>query len=70
MLALIEKFNGGPTGIESLAASIGEEADTIREVFEPYLIQQGYIARTSRGRIAMPRAYTHFGLKAKEPLSS
>jgi len=64
LLTLIEKFNGGPVGVESLAAAIGEEKITIEDVYEPYLIQEGYLQRTARGRIACPRAYEHFGLKA------
>jgi Holliday junction DNA helicase RuvB len=64
LLTLIEKFNGGPVGVESLAAAIGEERVTIEDVYEPYLIQEGYLQRTARGRIASARAYEHFGLKA------
>ena len=64
LLTLIEKFNGGPVGVESLAAAIGEERVTIEDVYEPYLIQEGYLQRTARGRIASVRAYEHFGLKA------
>ena len=60
---IIEKFDGGPVGIESLAAAVGEERGTIEDVLEPYLIQQGYIMRTSRGRMATSRAYRHFGLE-------
>ncbi|HEX3060410.1 MAG TPA: Holliday junction branch migration DNA helicase RuvB [Usitatibacter sp.] len=60
--AVIEKFGGGPVGVENLAAAIGEERDTIEDVLEPYLIQQGYLQRTQRGRIATPLAYRHFGL--------
>ena len=66
LLALLESFEGGPVGIESLAAAIGEEADTIRDVVEPFLIQQGYVARTPRGRIAMQQAYSHFGIQVDE----
>jgi holliday junction DNA helicase RuvB len=62
--ALLEKFAGGPVGLENLAAAIGEAADTIEDVFEPYLIQQGFLARTPRGRVAQPLAYRHFGLPA------
>ena len=62
--ALLEKFAGGPVGLENLAATIGEAADTIEDVLEPYLIQQGYLARTPRGRVAAPLAYRHFGLAA------
>lgn len=64
LLALIEKFNGGPVGVESLSAAIGEEKATIEDVYEPYLIQEGYLQRTARGRIASGKAYEHFGLKA------
>ncbi|MCW8796032.1 MAG: Holliday junction branch migration DNA helicase RuvB [Chlorobium sp.] len=60
MLTLIEKFNGGPVGISSLAVSVGEEQETIEEVYEPYLIQTGFIARTSRGRVATKNAYMKF----------
>ncbi len=62
LLTVIEKFTGGPVGIDNLAAAIGEERDTIEDVLEPYLIQQGYLQRTSRGRIATANAYQHFGL--------
>lgn len=61
LLALIEKFDGGPVGVESLAAAISEERDTIEDVIEPYLIQQGFIIRTPRGRVATRLAYQHFG---------
>ena len=59
---VIENFDGGPVGVESLAATLGEERGTIEDVLEPYLIQQGFLARTPRGRIATARAYEHFGL--------
>jgi Holliday junction DNA helicase RuvB len=62
LLAIIEKFDGGPVGVESLAAAISEERGTIEEVLEPYLIQQGYLARTPRGRIATRLAYQHFSI--------
>jgi Holliday junction DNA helicase RuvB len=62
LLALIEKFGGGPVGVDSLAAAISEERDTIEDVLEPYLIQQGYIMRTPRGRTATQAAYDHFGI--------
>lgn len=62
LLALMEKFGGGPVGVESLAAAISEERDTIEDVLEPYLIQQGYMMRTARGRVATQYAYDHFGL--------
>ena len=64
--AIIEKFNGGPVGVENLAAAISEERDTIEDVIEPYLIQQGYLMRTPRGRVATPNVYRHFGLKQPE----
>ncbi len=63
LLTIIEKFNGGPVGVENLAAAIGEERDTIEDVIEPYLIQQGYLMRTPRGRVATNNVYRHFGLK-------
>ena len=62
MLAMIEKFHGGPVGIDNLAAALSEEKGTIEEVLEPYLIQQGYIIRTPRGRVVSRRAYQHFGI--------
>ncbi len=62
--AILHKFNGGPVGIDNLAAAIGEERDTIEDVLEPYLIQQGYLQRTPRGRVATASAYQHFGLGA------
>ena len=61
---LIDKFEGGPTGLDNLAAAIGEARDTIEDVLEPYLMQQGFLMRTPRGRMATPLAYRHFGLKA------
>jgi Holliday junction DNA helicase RuvB len=70
LLALIDRFNGGPVGIDSLAAAISEERGTIEDVIEPFLIQQGFIMRTPRGRIATPQAYLHFGLKIPEEMSS
>ncbi len=63
ILALIEKFDGGPVGVESLAAAISEERGTIEDVIEPYLIQQGFMMRTPRGRVVTSRAYSHLGLK-------
>ncbi|MFM7274467.1 MAG: Holliday junction branch migration DNA helicase RuvB [Gammaproteobacteria bacterium] len=63
LLALIEKFDGGPVGVESLAAAIGEERGTIEDVLEPFLIQQGYMLRTPRGRVAARAAWLHFGLQ-------
>jgi holliday junction DNA helicase RuvB len=65
--AVIGKFAGGPVGVENLAAAIGEERDTIEDVLEPYLIQQGYLQRTPRGRLATPLAYRHFGLLQETP---
>ncbi len=62
LLAVIEKFDGGPVGVDSLAAAIGEERDTIEDVLEPFLIQQGFLMRTARGRVATRSAYLHFGL--------
>ena len=63
LLTIIEKFDGGPVGIESIAAAIGEERGTIEDVLEPYLIQQGFMMRTARGRVATRNAYLHFGLR-------
>jgi len=63
LAAVIQKFDGGPVGVDSLAAAIGEERGTIEDVLEPYLIQQGFLVRTPRGRVATQAAYLHFGLK-------
>ncbi|MFZ5622575.1 MAG: Holliday junction branch migration DNA helicase RuvB [Pseudomonadota bacterium] len=63
LMAIIDKFDGGPVGIDSLSAAIGEERGTIEDVLEPYLIQQGFLMRTARGRVATRKAYLHFGLK-------
>lgn len=63
MLAMIEKFDGGPVGLDNIAAAISEERDTIEDVLEPYLIQQGYIMRTPRGRVLTKHAYLHFGIE-------
>jgi Holliday junction DNA helicase RuvB len=63
LLTIIEKFDGGPVGIESLAAAIGEERGTLEDMIEPYLIQEGYLQRTARGRVATRLAYEHFGLE-------
>lgn len=68
--SVLEKFNGGPVGLDNLAAAIGEERDTIEDVLEPYLIQQGYLMRTPRGRVATRLAYEHFGLALPHALSS
>ncbi|WP_315707600.1 Holliday junction branch migration DNA helicase RuvB [Brenneria uluponensis] len=66
LLAVIDKFMGGPVGLDNLAAAIGEERETIEDVLEPYLIQQGFLQRTPRGRIATQHAYRHFGLSREE----
>lgn len=63
LLSIIEKFNGGPVGIEAIASSIGEEASTIEDVYEPYLLQHGYLKRTSRGRVVTDKTYEHLGIK-------
>jgi Holliday junction DNA helicase RuvB len=63
LLAMIEKFDGGPVGVDSLAAALSEERGTIEDVLEPFLIQQGYILRTPRGRMVTRSAYRHFGLE-------
>ncbi|MEJ2755748.1 MAG: Holliday junction DNA helicase RuvB C-terminal domain-containing protein, partial [Gammaproteobacteria bacterium] len=70
ILAIIKKFDGGPVGVESLAASVGEESGTLEEVIEPYLIQQGFLMRTARGRVATRQAYLHFGLQVPQPADS
>lgn len=67
--AIIDNFNGGPVGVETLSYFIGEEVTTIEDVYEPYLIQKGFIIRTPRGRIAGKRAYEHFGKVMPEHLS-
>ena len=65
MLAMIiDNFGGGPVGVESLAAALSEERGTLEDVIEPYLIQQGYLVRTARGRMVTHKAYTHLGLRA------
>jgi Holliday junction DNA helicase RuvB len=64
LLTVIEKFEGGPVGVDSLAAAMSEERGTIEDVIEPFLIQQGFLMRTARGRVATRNAYVHFGLKA------
>lgn len=61
--ALITKYDGGPVGIGTLAVVVGEEADTLEDVYEPYLVQEGFIKRTARGREATPKAYEHVGIK-------
>ena len=67
LLALIEKFDGGPAGLETLAAAVGEDKGTLEDVVEPYLIHQGFLARTPRGRMATPHARAYFGLPATDP---
>ncbi len=67
--AICEKFSGGPVGLSTLAVAVGEEADTIEDVYEPYLLQQGLIERTPRGRAATKRAYEHLGLKRSGPMT-
>jgi len=67
LLAIIEKFDGGPVGLETIAAAISEEPDTIMDVYEPYLLQLGFLDRTPRGRVATRRAYGHLGIPYREP---
>jgi len=69
LMAMIEKFDGGPVGVDSLAAAISEERDTIEDVIEPYLIQQGFLTRTPRGRMVTAHTYKHFGLDLPERLN-
>ncbi|MBH5952359.1 Holliday junction branch migration DNA helicase RuvB, partial [Neisseria meningitidis] len=64
--AVLHKFGGGPVGLDNVAAAIGESTDTIEDVIEPYLIQQGFLQRTPRGRMATERAYLHFGLPVEK----
>ena len=66
--AIVEKFNGGPVGIEAIASAVGEEQTTIEDVYEPYLLQNGFIKRTPRGRIVTEKAYEHLGIKHQEGL--
>jgi holliday junction DNA helicase RuvB len=66
--AVIEKFGGGPVGLSTLAAAVGEETDTVEDVYEPYLLQLGLLKRTPRGRVATQRAYSHLGVHVREPL--
>ena len=65
-MSAIELYNGGPVGLDTLAATIGEESDTIEDVYEPYLLQEGFIVRTPRGRIASEKAYEIFGYKKEK----
>ena len=68
---VLDKFAGGPVGVDNLAAAIGEERDTIEDVLEPFLIQQGFLQRTSRGRVATALSYRHFGLTPRRaPLAA
>ena len=64
---IIEKFDGGPVGLNTIGAAIGEDANTIEEVYEPFLVQHGFLQRTSRGRMATATAYRHFGFTPREP---
>jgi holliday junction DNA helicase RuvB len=68
MLTIIEKFNGGPIGLDTLSAAVGEEKDTLEDIYEPFLILMGYIKRTPRGRVATPLAYKHFNIQMSEQL--
>jgi len=70
LTTIIERFDGGPAGIDSIAAAIGEERGTLEDVIEPFLIQQGFLVRTARGRIVTRASYLHFGLKAPERISA
>jgi Holliday junction DNA helicase RuvB len=65
LTVIIEKFSGGPVGLNSLAVAVGEEPDTIEEIYEPYLIQEGFLHRTPRGRQATARAYEHFKMRSE-----
>lgn len=65
---IISKFNGGPVGINTLALAVGEESDTLEEVYEPFLVQQGFLNRTPRGRVVTEIAYRHFGLADNRPM--
>jgi Holliday junction DNA helicase RuvB len=70
LLAITEKFNGGPVGIETIAAAVSEDKDTIEEVYEPFLIRQGFLAKTPRGRAATPLAYSHLNLPSPRKQNS
>ena len=70
LTAIIERFDGGPVGIDSLAAALGEERDTLEDVTEPFLIQQGFLVRTARGRMVTRASYQHFGIKPPERAST
>ena len=64
-MTMMDQFTGGPVGLDTLAASIGEDSGTIEDVYEPYLIQNGFIARTPRGRVVTEKTYQHFGISMK-----
>jgi Holliday junction DNA helicase RuvB len=68
LLTIIEKFNGGPAGVDAIAAALREDKETIEDVYEPYLLQEGLLERTSRGRLATRLAYEHLGLKLPQGL--
>jgi Holliday junction DNA helicase RuvB len=70
LTTIIERFDGGPVGIDSIAAAVGEERGTLEDVVEPFLIQQGFLVRTARGRMVTRATYLHFGLKAPERAST
>jgi Holliday junction DNA helicase RuvB len=70
LLAIIDKFDGGPVGVETLAAAVGEERDTIEDVYEPFLIQEGFLNRTPKGRVATLRAFAHFGRTLQPPATA
>ena len=67
---MIMQYNGRPVGIENLAAALGEEMDTIEDIYEPYLMQIGFLARTPRGRVVLPPAYAHLGFNYEENMQS
>ena len=66
LLTIIQKFQGGPVGLDTLAASVGEDSGTIEDVYEPYLLKNGFIQRTPRGRVVTEKAYTHLGITLAE----
>ena len=68
--ALVRRFGGGPVGLSTLAVAVGEETETVESVAEPFLVRQGLVARTPRGRVAMPAAYEHLGLAPPDPASA
>ncbi|MCS6947103.1 MAG: Holliday junction branch migration DNA helicase RuvB, partial [Steroidobacteraceae bacterium] len=70
LMTIVDKFDGGPVGIDSLAAAIGEERGTLEDVIEPFLIQQGFLLRTARGRMVTRSTYRHFGLKVPERVAA